>query len=140
MRGFLQFAAFLAIVFFVVGEFFGGWFLGIPPHTPILAYKKTHTAEYTRRTTVADRFEFRFDGEVRRGTLVIEGTYQRPDSFQTGRQGTAERVVFRQEFRQGQRVDLLHTMREGQGIYRVRLHLDDGTGLFRLHLPEAGTL
>lgn len=140
MRGLIQFAIFLVIVFFVVGEFFGGWYLGVPPHTPLLVYKKTHTATEARRTTTAQEFPFSFEGRLRQGRLTIEGSYERPDSFQTGQRGTAERVVFRQEFREGEPINVAQILKQGSGIYRIRLIFEDATGTFDLELPPAGTL
>lgn len=140
MRGLIQFLIFLAIVFFVVGEFFGGWYLGVPPHTPLLVYKKTHTATESRRTTTAQEFPFSFEGQVQQGRVTVEGSFERPDSFQTGQRGTPERVVFRQEFREGEPIRVSQTMKQGSGVYRVRLIFEDATGTFRLDLPPAGTL
>lgn len=139
MRSLLSLVLLLAVVFVVVGEFFGGWYLGIPPHTPIFVYKKTHIAEQSRRTT-AQQFTFGVEGSLSRGTLIVEAGYEQPASFQTGRPGVPERVVYRAEFAAGQRIAVSETLRHGQGIYRVRLIFDDATGTLRLTLPEAGTL
>ncbi len=139
MRGLLTFLIIVAIVFFAVGEW-QGWYLGVPPQTPVFVYKKTATTEQTRRTTTAQEFTFSLEGQLRRGNLIVEGYFERPSSFQTGRAGTPERRVFREEFRRGQRVFISETMKEGQGVYKVRLIFDDATGLLRLRLPGAGTL
>lgn len=140
MRGLLQFLVFLAIVFFVVGEFFGGWYLGVPPQTPMFLYKKDHTVTRSRRTTTAESFTFSLNGKVRRGTVTVEGYFQKPSSFQSGTEAGPRRKVFEEVYLVGQTINLIETMEEGQGVYEVRMIYDDATGLFTLELPEAGTL
>jgi len=140
MRGLLSFILLLTAVFFVVGEFFGGWYLGLPPHTPVLVYKKTHTAELSRRTTTAQQFAFGVEGSLSRGTVMIEASFEQLASFQTGQAGRPERVVFRAEFGAGQRITVNETLRQGQGVYRIILIFNDATGTLRLTLPPAGTL
>lgn len=83
MRGLLQFIAFLTVIFFVVGELLGGWFLGVPPQTPVFVYKKSHAANVERRALMASQFTFSVEGEVRRGTVTVEGFYERPPAFRT---------------------------------------------------------
>ena len=82
MRGFITFLIILAIVFFAVGET-RGWYLGYPTQTPILVYKKDHTAETSRRTLSRTDMPVRFTGEVQRGSVHLEVRYQRPSRSQT---------------------------------------------------------
>ncbi len=139
MRDFLIFLVFCAVIFFGVGEW-RGWYVGIPPQTPIFAYKTTTDASYVRRVTSADGFPLVFSGEVKRGTLTVEGTYEKPNSFQTGKAGRPERAVFREVFYKGDEVNLSQMLKRGQGIYRVKLTLEDASGTFRLDLPTGDQL
>ncbi len=139
MRDFLVFLVFCAVVFFGVGEW-RGWYVGIPPQTPIFAYKTTTDASYVRRVSSADGFPLELNGEVRRGLLTVEGTYEKPSSFQTGKAGEPERVLFRQIYGEGEEVNLSQMLKRGQGIYRVRLILEDASGTFRLELPTGDQL
>lgn len=139
MRGFLIFILFLAAVFFAVGEW-QGWYLGVPGHTPIFVYKKTYTSVTSRQLYTAKTFEFAVNGNLSRGSLTVEGTYEYPGSFQDGTQAKPERVIFSKDFHAGQAVHVSEEMTEGIGIYRVKLIFDDATGTFREKLPPAGTL
>ena len=139
MRDFLVFLVFCAVIFFGVGEW-RGWYVGIPPQTPIFAYKTTTDASYVRRVSSADGFPLILNGEVKRGTLTVEGTYEKPSSFQTGKAGRPERVMFRQTYYEGEEVDLSQMLKRGQGIYRVKLTLEDASGTFRLDLPTGDQL
>jgi len=71
---------------------------------------------------------------------MIEASFEQLASFQTGQAGRPERVVFRAEFGAGQRITVNETLRQGQGVYRIRLIFNDATGTLRLTLPPAGTL
>ena len=139
MRDFLIFLVFCAVVFFGVGEW-RGWYVGIPPQTPIFAYKTTTDASYMRRVTSANGLPLELSGEVKRGTLTVEGTYEKPNSFQTGKTGTPTRVVFRETYYEGDEVNLSQLLKRGQGIYRVKLTLEDASGTFRLDLPTSDQL
>ena len=139
MRDFLIFLVFCAVVFFGLGEW-RGWYVGIPPQTPVFAYKTTTDASYMRRVTSADGFPLILSGEVKRGTLTVEGTYEKPSSFQTGKAGGPERVVFRETYYKGEEVDLSQMLKRGQGVYRVKLTLEDASGTFRLKLPTGDQL
>ena len=139
MRDFLIFLVFCAVVFFGVGEW-RGWYVGIPPQTPIFAYKTTSDASYMRRVSSAEGFPLQLSGKVKRGTLTVEGTYEKPSSFQTGKAGGPERAVFRQVYYKGDEIDLSQMLKRGQGIYRVKLTLEDASGTFRLDLPTSDQL
>jgi hypothetical protein len=121
-----------AVIFFGVGEW-QGWYVGAAPHTPIFVYKKDYT--HTRQTTHAESYEFTLSGRLRQGSLIVEASYERPPSVQTSRQGEPERCVFRQEFRAGEPIVLSENLRNGAGIYRIRLIFDDATGSLRLKVP-----
>lgn len=139
MRGLIQFAVVVAVLFFGVGEW-QGWYLGVPPHTPMILYKKDHVVTVSRRTMTAQSFDFGLEGRLRQGRLTVEAYYERPESFQTGRPGESARRVYQETFAAGQSVRVAQTLRQGQGIYRVRLTFEDSSGTLRLRLPEAGTL
>ena len=139
MRDFLIFLVFCAVVFFGVGEW-RGWYVGVPPQTPIFAYKTTTDASYVRRVTSASGLPLELSGEVKRGTLTVEGTFEKPSSFQTGTAGGPERVVFREVYYKGDEVNLSQLLKRGQGIYRVNLILEDASGTFRLDLPTGDQL
>lgn len=127
-----------AVIFFGVGEFAGGWYLGAPPYTPIFVYKKTTTAVQTRRVRAAEGFAFKLTGRLRGGTVLVEGTYERPASYQNpGLRPLAERPVFRKEYAAGETVELSESLRYGEGTYRVRLNFEAATGTLRLSCPLA---
>ncbi len=134
MGGLIRFLVIGAIIFFGVGEW-QGWYLGFPPTTPIFVYKKDYELIKTYQTIIAPSQEITLEGRLRRGSLIVEGYYERSESFQTRQQAAPNRRVFRQEYQAGQQVRLSGTMREGHGIYRVRLVFEDATGLFRLTSP-----
>lgn len=140
MRGLLTFALILVVIFFGVGEW-RGWLLGLPSQTPFLVYKMTTVHTQERRARTASEFTFSLEGRLRRGRLVVEGSYERPGSFQTpGQQAQPERIVFRDEFHAGDPVQVNQRMSQGSGIYRVRMRFDDATGTFRLQLPPGHQL
>ena len=140
MRSLVQFAVFLAIVFFVVGEFLGGWYLGVPPQTPVYLYKKTTTATVSRRTQ-ALQFPFSLEGRLSRGTLVVQGIFERPESVQNpGRQAKAPKVYFTKTFGAGDRINLAKVMKQGAGIYTLRFSYDDASGTLRIKVPPRSEL
>ena len=139
MRDFLLFLVLCAVIFFGVGEW-RGWYVGVPPQTPIFAYKTTTDASYMRRVTSADGFPLELSGTLRRGTLTVEGTYEKPNSFQTSSAGRPERAIFRQVYTEGEEIGVSQLLRRGQGIYRIKLTLEDASGTFRLDLPNGSQL
>lgn len=42
MKTLLGWIVVLSVIFFGVGEFAGGWYLGVPSQTPLLVYKKNN--------------------------------------------------------------------------------------------------
>lgn len=141
MRGILQFLGFCTIVFFVVGHWGGGWFLGVAPQTPIFVYKKDAVTTLERRAINASEFPFRIEGRVREGTLTVRGSYERPTSFQHfQQQPIPERIYFEERFIQGQTVNLSEFLRQGPGIYRVQLSFEDATGMFDVDVPPSSEL
>ena len=136
MRALLQFALFLAAVFFIVGEFLGGWYLGVPPQTPIFLYKKTHTAVVERQTRIASEFPFSVSGSLRQGSVTVEASYERPSSFQDpGRRVLANRVYFSEIFGAGQPIAVSEVLERGEGVYRLVLTFTDASGTLRLDVP-----
>ena len=139
MRDLLVFCIVLGVVFFGVGEW-RGWYLGIASQTPLYVYKKDFVAEATRRTINSDHLPLVVSGNVQQGNVTVAVYYERPFSYQTGRQPLPESKVFERNYARGERIALDETLSEGQGIYRVQLQFDDSTGLFRIRLPTAAEL
>lgn len=139
MRGFLGFLLVLAIIFFAVGET-RGWYIGIAGQTPILVYKKDHTATTSRRTTQRTDMPVRFSGEVRNGSVTLEVRYQQPSSFQTGAAAGAETKLYEATFVKGQRIALDRVFEKGGGVYTVVMRYQDATGIFTLTLPTGTDL
>ncbi len=135
MRGLITFLVILAIIFFAVGET-RGWYLGYATQTPILVYKKDHTARTMRQTVTRTDMPIGFSGEVRRGSVHLQIRYQRPSSFQTGAAAGAEQVVFEQTYTQGQRIAFDRLLELGNGIYTVIVTYTDATGIFNLSMPN----
>lgn len=141
MRSLLQFAVFLVIVFFAVGEFLGGWYLGVPPQTPVYLYKKTTTAKLSRRTLLSQQFPFSIEGRLSRGTLTIEGIYERPESFQDQSQrARAPKVYFSETFNEGERINVNEVLKQGGGIYTLRFIYEDASGTLRIDVPSNNEL
>ncbi len=141
MRSLLQFAAFLTIVFFAVGEFLGGWYLGVPPQTPVFLYKKTTTVTVTRRTLLSQQFPFDVEGRLSRGSLVLEGIYERPASFQnSSQQAQAPKVYFTETFEQGERIAVDEVLKRGAGIYTLRFTYNDASGTLHIDVPTNSEL
>ena len=137
MRGLIQFAVFLAIVFFVVGEFLGGWYVGVPPQTAMYVYKKTTTATVTRRTLTSKEFPFSIEGRLDRGTLTVEGIFERPSSFQDGTiKPLAPKVYFTETFSEGERINISKVLKQGAGIYTLRFIYNDASGTVRIDVPS----
>src|SRR5690606_12901738 len=139
MRDLLGFLLVLAAVFFIVGET-RGWYLGIPTQTPILLYKKDHTAETSRRTVMRDDMPVSFSGQVRRGSVTLTVRYEQPASFQTGRAGRSAVTLFERSYRQGENIAFSEVFDAGGGVYTVQVNYQDATGLFRLNMPGGSEL
>ncbi|MEX2535373.1 MAG: hypothetical protein WD273_07185 [Trueperaceae bacterium] len=139
MRDLLLFFIVLGVVFFGVGEW-RGWFLGVPSQTPVYVYKKHHIANATRRTINLDHLPVKVTGDLQEGDVTVAVFYERPVSYQTGRDPLPEAKVFERSFSSGERVAIDRVFSEGQGIYRVQLEFEDATGLFRVNLPTASQL
>jgi hypothetical protein len=135
MKGFLGFIVFLAAVFFGVGEF-KGWTLGIPAQTPLLIYKSDSWLGATRRTVNRQDFPFSVSGKVSSGKVRVEGYYEVPESFQSGKAGKPEKLVFEEEFTQGQSINISETLKNGQGQYRLKILFENATGMFRVNVPK----
>jgi hypothetical protein len=135
MRGFLGFIVFLAAIFFGVGEF-KGWTVGIPSQTPLLIYKSDSWLGATRSTTNRQDFPFSVSGKVSSGKVRVEGYYELPTSFQSGKAGKPEKLVFEKEFTQGETINISETLKNGQGKYRIKVLFEKATGIFRVKVPK----
>jgi hypothetical protein len=56
------------------------------------------------RTVTRADMPIEVSGRVRRGTVTMQVTYERPASFQTGGGALPERTVFEQTYRTGQTI------------------------------------
>ncbi len=139
MRDTVIFLLFVAAVFIGVGEW-RGWYLGVPGTTPVVVYKMDHLATTAKRTVTRSDMPIAMTGRVRRGTVTVQVTYERPVSFQTGGDALPERVVFEQVYRVGQEVSLDQVFANGRGIYRVRVVYADATGFFGFRFPAASQM
>lgn len=141
MRGLFQFAIFLAIVFFIVGEFFGGWYLGVAPQTPIFVYKNNHITTIKRQSFSAGEVPFTVKGKLRRGVLTVEGIYERPTSIQhTTRTALPPKIYFSESFRANEPIFLSETIKQGPGIYRLKLIFEDASGTVNVDIPPSSSL
>ena len=139
MRDTLVFILILVAVFFGVGEW-RGWYVGVPGSTPVFVYQKDHRAVTEVRTVTRSDMPIEVSGRVRRGSVTLQVTYERPTSFQTGGAALPERTVFEQTYRTGQTIAYRETVAEGRGVYRVVMTYDDASGTFRFRFPRASEL
>ena len=139
MRDIVIFLLLVVAVFIGIGEW-RGWYLGVPGTTPVVLYKMDHRAVTDRRTVTRSDMPITIEGRVRRGTVTVQVTYERPVSFQTGAGGQPERAVFEQTYRTGQRIALNQVFAEGGGIYRVRMTYADVSGTFTFRFPRPSEL
>lgn len=139
MRPLLQFFGFCFIVFFAVGEL-QGWYVGVAPQTPMFLYKQDQTVNVKHDVELDKGLTFDLEGQVRHGKVRVEAYFEVPPSFQQGTQGKAARLVFEEEFSTGQHISLEETLNNGRGRYTVRIIYRDAIGIFKLGLPEGGTL
>ena len=135
MRGFLVLVFMVAAIFFGVGEW-KGWMVGIPGQMPLMVYKSEATASAMRRTVNRQDLPFSIKGTVKSGTVKVEGYYGVPTSFQAGKKGKPEKMVFEEVFSKGQVIDISETLKNGQGEYRLRIIFDNATGVFSVKLPK----
>lgn len=136
MRGSIKTLAIAAIIFFGVGEFLGGWYIGIAGQTPMFLYKNTREITIIRRARTSSELPITLEGSLNQGRVIVEVTYERTASFQNpGQSVIDERRIFQQEYSIGEAVRLNELFREGNGTYRVRLRFEDATGLFRFDIP-----
>ena len=141
MSSWIKWLAFLTIVFFGVGEFAGGWYLGVPPQTPVMVYKKTVSKQLTRRTLLSNEFPFAIDGSLQSGTLNVQVIYERPASFQNpGVKPVAPKLYFDKTFTADIPVHLVESMKNGPGIYTIRLVFEDATGRLSVDVPTNSEL
>lgn len=139
MRDTLVFLLVLVAIFVGVGEW-RGWYVGVPGSTPVFLYKKDHRAVTDVRTVTRADMPIEASGRVRRGTVTLQVTYERPASFQTGGGAIPESVVFEETYRTGQTIALNQTFDEGRGVYRVVMVYDDVSGTFRFRFPRPSEL
>lgn len=139
MRPLLQFAGFCFIVFFIVGEF-QGWYVGVPPNTPMYLYKADKTVNVVRDTHFMDSLDLNLRGKVNNGNVKVEVFFEIPSSFQAGTAGKSPKLVFSEEFFAGQSINVFDTLKKGKGRYTIRFSYDEATGSFRLKLPPNSEL
>ena len=139
MRDTLVFILILVAVFIGVGEW-RGWYVGVPGSTPVFLYQKDHRAVTEVRTVTRSDMPIEVSGRVRRGSVTLQVTYERPASFQTGGGALPERTVFEQTYRTGQTIAYRETVAEGRGVYRVVMTYADASGTFRFRFPRPSEL
>ena len=139
MRDTLVFILILVAVFIGIGEW-RGWYLGVPGSTPVFVYQKDHRAVTEVRTVTRSDMPIEVSGRVRRGTVTLQVTYERPASFQTGGGALAERIVFEQTYRTGQTIAFRETVAEGRGVDSVAMTYADASGTFRFRFPRPSEL
>ncbi len=135
MRPLLQFAGFCFIVFFIVGEL-QGWYVGLPPQSPMYLYKQDRVVNVQRDLLFADSFDVSLSGKVREGTVLVEVFHEIPPSFQAGTAGQLPKLVYSEEYYTGQNINLFDSYRSGKGRYTVRMTYEDAIGIFRLKVPN----
>jgi hypothetical protein len=140
MSSLVKSLAFLTITFFGIGEFAGGWHVGMPPNTPVWLYKKSSSNTITRRTINSQSFPITITGNLQQGSVTVEGWFERPQSFQTQAQALPPRLYFTETFAAGSPIWVDRVMDQGQGIYTVRLTYQDATGSLRVRVPPASQL
>lgn len=134
-----MFLLFLAVIFFVVGEW-RGWNLGVPAQTPVLTYKTTSVTRATRRTINTDAMPVQIEGRVRNGTVTVRVRYTDTGSFQTNRGAGETEEIFEQTYNTGQAIALNEVFEEGRGEYQVVMEFDNATGIFNVDLPRSSEL
>ena len=141
MGAWIKWLAFLTIVFFGVGEFAGGRYLGVASQTPVMVYKKTTSKQVTRRTLLRNEFPFRIDGTLQSGTLTVEGVYGRPTSFQDQSvKLLAAKTYFSESFEAGRPIHIDERLKKGSGVYTLRLTFTDATGKVTVNVPDSSAL
>ena len=141
MGAWVKWLAFLTIVFFGVGEFAGGWYLGVASQTPVMVYKKTTSKQVTRRTLLSNEFPFKIDGRLQSGTLTVEGIYERPPSFQDASvKPLAAKTYFSETFEAGRPIHINERLKKGSGVYTLRLIFTDATGKVTVNVPDSNQL
>lgn len=139
MRPLLQFAGFCFIVFFLVGEL-QGWYVGMPPNTAMYLYKMDKVVSVVRDVKFTNELELGVDGKVNRGNVLVEVFFEIPPSFQSGTGGTKPKLIYSEEFYEGQRLNISEYLKKGKGRYTVRFTYVDATGSFQLKLPGKNEL
>jgi hypothetical protein len=135
MRGFLVLVVVLAGFFFGIGEW-KGWMVGIPGQLPLMVYKSEATASAVRRTVNRQDMPFSLQGTVKNGTVRVEGYFMVPKSFQSGKSGKPEKMVFEKDFGKGETISLNETLKNGQGEYRIVIKFNNTSGIFKVGLPK----
>ena len=127
-------------IFFGVGET-RGWSLGVASQTPVFAYKTDADVTAVRRVVNAEEIAFSLSGRVNRGSVKVEAYYEKTASFQKGSAGEDAKLLFEQDFSQGQDIRIDHQLlSEGKGNYRINLLFEGASGLFHLTLPKGAEL
>ena len=139
VRPLLQFFGFVFIVFFIVGEL-QGWYVGIPPETPMFLYKADHIVSSSRTTKLENSFLLDFNGDVKRGNVLVEVFFEVPASFQGQRKAGKSFRVFHKNFIEGDQIKLKKSIRKGVGRYTVRISYNDTTGIYKLRMPNSNDL
>ncbi len=123
-------------VFFGIGEW-RGWNIGLAGQTPIFVYKKVAQSRVVRRVRVEDSLPFHLNGQIKNGDLTVKGFFKTAANFETSAREGKEKLLFKQNFVKGQKIDLEKVLRAGKGIYIIELDFHETTGLFNLKVKKA---
>ena len=106
----------------------------------MLLYKQDHNVNVVRDVRFEDELPLELSGRVRNGTVRVEAYFEVPSSFQQGTSGTQPRLIFEQDYREGQTLNINEVLDRGRGRYTVRILYREATGLFELDVPGDNSL
>lgn len=122
-------------IFFGIGEW-QGWNIGMAGHTPVLVYKKDAQVRVIRRVRVDNELPFSFKGTLNNGDLIIKGFYKTPANFEKNTLEGKDKLIFQEEFHKGDKVNIEHILKSGQGIYVIEMDYKEATGFFNLNVAK----
>lgn len=122
-------------LFFGIGEW-QGWNIGIAGHTPTLVYKKDAQVRVVRRVRVDNELPFRFKGTLRDGSLIVKGIFKTAANFETNAREGKDKLIFKEEYHKGDKINIEHTLQSGKGVYVIELDYKEATGFFNLDVAK----
>ncbi len=122
-------------IFFGIGEW-QGWNIGLAGNTPTLVYKKDAQVRVVRRVRVDDQLPFTFKGNLSDGDLIIKGFFKTAANFETNAHEGKDKLIFKEEFHKGDKVNIEHILKSGKGVYVIELNYKEATGFFNLKIDK----